>query len=253
MTLLSIDNSYKMSYNSCIMTINLHKKDIKQEDNMNKSGFTLAEVLITLGVIGVVAAMTMPTVINKAQQYVLRQQFKKSVNILSNAVRKTYADLEYTPHCSYNLGDGTNNGTASECIEFHEKLVKNLKTIKYCPDKALENGCIADIKGLDTVARSKDPDLSEEDARKNYAAQSYFREYEIQNSDQAWVLSDGQVLVLYNRHIPLYLVDINGKKGPNKWGYDIYTFFLSKYTIQCIYDVIEKGGTSCTTLMQNNK
>ena len=78
--------------------------------------FTLAEVLITLGVIGVVAAMTMPTVINKAQQYILRQQFKKSVNILSNAVRKTYADLEYEPHCSYGLNDGTNNGT--ECISF---------------------------------------------------------------------------------------------------------------------------------------
>ena len=29
-----------------------------------KSGFTLAEVLITLGIIGVVAAMTMPTLMN---------------------------------------------------------------------------------------------------------------------------------------------------------------------------------------------
>ena len=30
----------------------------------NKKGFTLAEVLITLGIIGVVAAMTMPSLIN---------------------------------------------------------------------------------------------------------------------------------------------------------------------------------------------
>ncbi len=32
---------------------------------MNKQGFTLAEVLITLGIIGIVAAMTLPTLINK--------------------------------------------------------------------------------------------------------------------------------------------------------------------------------------------
>ena len=31
----------------------------------SKSGFTLAEVLITLGIIGVVAAMTIPTLIEK--------------------------------------------------------------------------------------------------------------------------------------------------------------------------------------------
>lgn len=34
---------------------------------MHKKGFTLAEVLITLGIIGVVAALTMPTVLNKTK------------------------------------------------------------------------------------------------------------------------------------------------------------------------------------------
>lgn len=33
-----------------------------------KKGFTLAEVLITLGIIGVVAAMTIPTLVSKSQQ-----------------------------------------------------------------------------------------------------------------------------------------------------------------------------------------
>lgn len=42
-----------------------------------KAGFTLAEILITLGIIGVVAAMTIPTLIanTKSQQY--RAQLKK--------------------------------------------------------------------------------------------------------------------------------------------------------------------------------
>ncbi|MFQ8625693.1 MAG: type II secretion system protein [Candidatus Gastranaerophilaceae bacterium] len=34
----------------------------------NYSGFTLAEVLITLGIIGVVAALTMPSVINNYKE-----------------------------------------------------------------------------------------------------------------------------------------------------------------------------------------
>ena len=39
-----------------------HNKNIKSK------GFTLAEVLITLGIIGVVAAITMPTLINKQKE-----------------------------------------------------------------------------------------------------------------------------------------------------------------------------------------
>ena len=53
---------------------------IMKLSNMSKmSGFTLAEVLITLGIIGVVAAMTMPTLINSTA-------FKKALSVLSQAV-----------------------------------------------------------------------------------------------------------------------------------------------------------------------
>ena len=44
---------------------------------MKKNGFTLAEVLITLGIIGVVAAITLPTVIQNYQKQVLVTQLKK--------------------------------------------------------------------------------------------------------------------------------------------------------------------------------
>lgn len=50
-----------------------------------KTGFTLAEVLITLGIIGVVAAITIPTLIanTRSQQY--RSKFKKNnINIISS-------------------------------------------------------------------------------------------------------------------------------------------------------------------------
>ena len=44
---------------------------------MKKHAFTLAEVLITLGVIGVVAAMTLPIVINSYKDQVQLSLFKK--------------------------------------------------------------------------------------------------------------------------------------------------------------------------------
>ncbi len=54
---------------------------------MKKSlGFTLAEVLITLGIIGVVAAMTMPTLINSTQGAQYKAAFKKALSALSQAV-----------------------------------------------------------------------------------------------------------------------------------------------------------------------
>ena len=49
-------------------------------------GFTLAEVLITLGIIGVVAAMTMPTLINSTQGAQYKAAYKKALSALSQAV-----------------------------------------------------------------------------------------------------------------------------------------------------------------------
>ena len=58
-------------------------------------GFTLAEVLITLGIIGVVAAMTIPTLIanTRSQQY--RSQFKKTLSTLNQAVRMAQAQYDF--------------------------------------------------------------------------------------------------------------------------------------------------------------
>ncbi len=50
------------------------------------SGFTLAEVLITLGIIGVIVALTLPSLINKYQAQVLRAQFLQANSILQNGI-----------------------------------------------------------------------------------------------------------------------------------------------------------------------
>lgn len=52
-----------------------------------KAAFTLAEVLITLAIIGVVAALTIPTLLNNYNDKVLETRYKKAVNIMTNGFK----------------------------------------------------------------------------------------------------------------------------------------------------------------------
>lgn len=63
-----------------------------------RSGFTLAEVLITLGIIGVVAAMTIPTLIANTNSARFRSQFKKTLSTLSQAglMAQAQYDIDYS-------------------------------------------------------------------------------------------------------------------------------------------------------------
>ena len=66
-------------------------------------GFTLAEVLITLGIIGVVAAMTMPTLMNSTQGAQYKTAYKKALSAISQAVTLNVALDEW------NFADVTGN------------------------------------------------------------------------------------------------------------------------------------------------
>ena len=57
-----------------------------------RAAFTLAEVLITLGIIGIVAALTMPALIAKHQKKVYVTQFKKAYNTVTNAFKLMQAE-----------------------------------------------------------------------------------------------------------------------------------------------------------------
>ncbi len=56
------------------------------------AGFTLAEVLITLGIIGVVAAMTIPGLITKCEQIRTETRLKKFYSMINQTVRMSSAD-----------------------------------------------------------------------------------------------------------------------------------------------------------------
>ena len=63
-----------------------------RNDGRKKAAFTLAEVLITLGVIGVVAAMTLPGLVNKYQEKAWLTQFKVTYSVLSQAYLRAYQE-----------------------------------------------------------------------------------------------------------------------------------------------------------------
>lgn len=71
------------------------------------NAFTLAEVLITLGIIGVAAAMTLPSLIQERQNKVLETQFKKSYSLISQAFLSVITD-EYGGIANFSVSDLSN-------------------------------------------------------------------------------------------------------------------------------------------------
>ena len=78
-------------------------------------GFTLAEVLITLGIIGVVAAMTIPTLISNTHGAQFKTAYKKALSTLNQAVVMNVAledtDLSTLDADTSNAGDNPTTGS----------------------------------------------------------------------------------------------------------------------------------------------
>ena len=118
-----------------------------------KLGFTLAEVLITLGIVGVVASMTLPTLNNNVQKQSYEAGAKKAYNIVSNAVSMYMVDqgvddLSETP--LYNNSDGL-----KAFVNSYFRVATDCGT-KYSSDTAAS--CFS--KELYSLDRSKTNDLS---------------------------------------------------------------------------------------------
>lgn len=90
-----------------------------------KKGFTLAEVLITLGIIGVVAAITIPTIIQKTDKAQYLTKLKKAY-AQGNEALKLMANDMGCPNdlkCT-GLFNGDNEAVGSELVKYY-KVVKN--------------------------------------------------------------------------------------------------------------------------------
>lgn len=96
---------------------------------MNNKGFTLAEVLITLGIIGVVAALTMPSLITNYQKKQIVIQLKKAYSTFSQALV-----LSQYENGNSSEWDVTEAGSSyEENLAYFEKYWKPyLKVLKVC-------------------------------------------------------------------------------------------------------------------------
>ena len=83
-------------------------------ENMKKYGFTLAEVLITLGIVGVVATMTIPTLLANMNSAIFRNQYKKTLSVLSQAGKIAQERYDFT----YGDSQACNTPTDSPFGEF---------------------------------------------------------------------------------------------------------------------------------------
>ena len=87
-------------------------------------GFTLAEVLITLGIIGVVAAMTMPTLMNSTNGAQYKTAYKKALSVLSQAVVLNVAldDYDMSQAAETAAAKATDGSSASMYNLFNNRM-----------------------------------------------------------------------------------------------------------------------------------
>ena len=168
-----------------------------------KSGFTLAEVLITLGIIGVVAALVLPGIITNHRKKEVITKLKKAYNVTSQAhYAATHALSEADP-------DAIQNNAQKYFKEYWEPYIlitKKCKTYKDCgyasntPWKYM-NGTKSSLWVM------------------------------LQDTRVAFITNDGVIYIVYNStqsgtivNTARVLVDINGAKAPNKYGEDVFFF-----------------------------
>ncbi len=93
-----------------------------------KAAFTLAEILITLGIIGIVAAMTIPTIAANVVGHKYRNQYKKTMSTISQAVRLNKANYDWDfadvnePCLVDDFMEHTSDNKMSICAIFNSNL-----------------------------------------------------------------------------------------------------------------------------------
>lgn len=115
---------------------------------INKKAFTLAEVLITLGIIGIVASMTLPVLVEKHQKRVVVTRLQKFYTNINQAIRLSEADNGPAEYWEYPAVDNDYETTKA----FYDKyLAKYLKSYDVQPyQEAYKNDDGSDSEGGET-------------------------------------------------------------------------------------------------------
>ena len=172
--------------------------------------FTLAEVLITLGIIGVVAALTMPALINNIQDRQFRAMFKKQVSIIFQAIQKVISE-----DGEFYIVNAPNTNYTQEMRTNLCKIMKELKTVKSGVD-------CSTIQSNRTVMWHKIYQWYNKKGEGQYlnGGNDSLNGY----TGLSFLMADG-ALINYNCWNEFF-IDVNGYKGPNTIGRDIFYFYL---------------------------
>jgi len=165
--------------------------------DVRRYAFTLAEVLVTLGIIGVVSAMTVPSLMQNYQRQSYVTQLHKVYNELSQAAMRYMTDNN-----SVNLKEaGLTNAVSIDAF-----VKKYFKVVKECGTNGTD--CFGSgYKKIDGSGLS--PTFNSEKSR-------------------SYVLANGAsigIIINSNNKIQIH-VDINGSKGPNIIGRDVFALIL---------------------------
>ena len=164
-------------------------------------GFTLAEVLITLGVIGVVSAITMPILIQNHQKHEMVERLKTAYSIIYQAIKMSEIDNDVVQNWEL-----TDSIAEDEDIKaYAEKYIKPyLKNVKECNGSF--DRCFSD----------------------NYY---YLNRQNIGSTRTGYnlILNNGIAVRIHPSkefNITSFTVDLNGKQKPNTYGKDVFIFVL---------------------------
>ena len=213
----------------------------------NKFGFTLAEVLITLGIIGVVAAMTLPILITNYRIKELEIRFKKADSVITQAMQSTMFEYGLTRY--YDFGKFCKGDFCKETKAEDYDSINNFWEKQF-------SGTIKTTDWLDV--QSKKYKFNKFFGEKsNFAYVFQFGGNTNDTKRKGYFLKDGMLIsqIQFEANnaseigatghkwtiVPFIFVDTNGPdKGPNRMGYDMF------YWIQMTCHF-----TSCDPLNEN--
>ena len=203
---------------------------VDNSNNKRKFAFTLAEVLVTLGIIGVVAVLTVPNVIFSYQKKVYVVQLQKAYNQLQQVFSLAMAEDEVEYLADTELMQSINGdriGYHEDQSAFLSKLGEYMKIQKICRQGDLTDGC------HDTTYKQMDGDR---DSNRRADLQVFTKNGMIYYFPMAFskypfaywypceiFQEDGGNLCLTHMSVQ---IDINGKKGPNISGRDFFIVYI---------------------------
>lgn len=192
-------------FNSCQNNKCCYCGDVVNYYNFQK-GFTLAEVLITLGIIGVVAALTLPSLVANYRKQILHSQFKKMYSDLNNASRQFMFDNDMSV---YDYSVANDQGRSNNSLR---KFVTYLKGTDNIIGVSSGTGNLGDLEPRHLNGNTTGRPCDESGVAKDVNGR--------------FITFDNAATTAVQMG-PKLCVDINGAARPNKWGYDWFVFVFT--------------------------